>query len=53
MSESIDVAPGASRGSGVSISADGCGTARGLKTARGEPNRRDRSVPRSTWTLSN
>ena len=29
MSESIDVAPGASRGSGVSISADGCGTVRG------------------------
>ena len=35
MSESIDVAPGASLVSGVSISADGCGTARGLKTARG------------------
>ena len=29
MSESIDVAPSASRGSGVSISADGCGTVRG------------------------
>jgi hypothetical protein len=53
MSESIDVAPSASRGSGVSISADGCGTARGLKTAFGEPNRRDRKCPRSTWTLSN